>query len=275
LAPKEVKSSRSIDLKTYFFISLGIVIVITGFILSGCLADVSLTQAPSTQVPLPPTSTPQPTPTIIWFPPTPTFTPFPTQVVTPTAEMRTGLGQVLLDDTFSSTVDWNLPASVDGTIAINTGDLSIAIPEARAYLYAIRLKPQLIDFYAEITAGPTLCAGKDEYGLLVRYTSSANYDRISLTCDGQVRLDRVSAGTASALQPWMVSGAFPPGAPGNTRLGVWAVDDELRVFINDIYQFSVRDPVSKSGSIGVYARSTGVNALTVLFSNLVVRQASK
>lgn len=115
----------------------------------------------------------------------------------------------------------------------------------------------------------------DEYGFLIRFTSSSNYDRIALTCDGQVRLDRVSAGTATALQPWMISGAFPPGAPGNTRLGVWAVGDELRVFINDIYQFSVRDSILKNGSVGVYARSTGANALTVLFSDLVIRQASR
>ncbi len=262
-------------MKQYFTILLGSVFAFCGLILSSCLADASLPPVQPTQPPVPPSSTPQPTPTVIWFPPTPTFTPYPTQVVTPTAELRTGLGQVLLTDNFSSTVGWKLPSSADGTAAIDNGDLSIAIPEARTYLYAVRLNPQLTDFYAEINAGPTLCAGMDEYGLLFRFTSSANYDRLSLTCDGQVRLDRVSAGTGSALQPWMVSGAFPPGAPANTRLGVWVLGDELRVFINDIYQFSVRDPILKSGSIGVYARSTGANALTVLFSDLVIRQVNR
>ncbi len=243
--------------------------------MSGCLAEAVLTQTPPTQSPLPPTGTAQPTPTIVWFPPTPTFTPYPTQVVTPTAEMRPGLGQVLLSDTFSSTIGWSLASTAEGTIAIDDGELSIAIPEGRAYLYSVRLKPQPSDFYAEITASPTLCAGLDEYGMLLRYTSSFDYDRISLTCDGQVRMDRVSAGTGSPLQAWMISGAFPPGAPGNTRLGVWAVGDELRVFINDIYQFSVRDPILKSGSLGVYARSTGANSLTVRFSDLVIRQVNR
>ncbi len=250
--------------------------MIAGLMLSGCLAQATFNQPPSSATPAPdPTGTPPPSPTVVWFPPTPTFTPYPTQVVTPTAEMRPGLGQVMLRDTFSSTVGWSLPATADGTAAIDDSALSIAIPEARAYLYAIRLRPQLTNFYVEITAGPTLCQGKDEYGLLVRFASPANFDRIALTCDGQVRLERISASTASALVPWSISGAFPPGAPGNTRLGVWAVGDELRVFINDIYQFSARDPNSGSGSIGVYARSTGANALTVLFSDLVVRQVSK
>jgi hypothetical protein len=189
--------------------------------------------------------------------------------------MRPGLGQILLTETFSSTLGWNLSSGVDGTTAIDGGELSIVIPQGKAYLYTIRQQPQLENFYVEVTASPTLCAGMDEYGLLVRYSSSSNYDRISLTCDGQVRMDRVAAGTAFALQPWMVSGAFPPGAPALTRVGVWAVGDELRVIINDIYQFSVHDTLNKSGSLGLYARSTGSDALSVRFSNLVVRQASR
>jgi hypothetical protein len=189
--------------------------------------------------------------------------------------MHPGLGQVLLNDTFTNTQNWSLPVAAEGTVAMDGGELSIAIPEDRAYLYAVRIRPQLGNFYAEITASPTLCAGMDEYGLLLRFTSSANYDRISLTCDGQVRFDRVSAATASPLQPWMISGAFPPGAPDNTRLSVWAVGDELRVFINDIYQFTVQDTIIKNGLLGVFARSTGTNALTVRFSNLVVRQVNQ
>jgi hypothetical protein len=275
LALKEVKSLRFLEAKLFFLAVLGVILLLSGSVISGCLAAAELTQASSTQAPLVPTHTLNPTPTIVWFPPTPTFTPFPTQVVTPTAEMRTSLGQVLFSDNFSSTLNWSLPSTDEGTVAIDNGELSIAIPEDKAYIYAIRLKPQLDNFYIEITASPSLCAGLDEYGLLLRFTSPSNYDRLSLTCDGQVRFDRISAGTASALQAWMISGAFPPGAPGNTRLGVWAVRDELRVFINDIYQFSVRDPVSTSGSFGVYARSTGANSLTVLFSNLVVRQVNR
>jgi hypothetical protein len=275
LAPKENKSSRFPDVKAFYLIILGMITLGGCLLMSGCLSEAVLTQPAPIPSPLPATATAQPTSTIVWFPPTPTFTPYPTQVVTPTAEMRTGLGQVLLTDTFNSTVGWVLPSTDEGTIAIDGGELSIAIPEARAYLYAVRLKPQPTDFYAEITASPTLCEGVDEYGMLVRYSSSFDYDRISLTCDGQVRLDRVSSGTASPLQAWMISGAFPPGAPGETRLGVWSLGDELRVFINDIYQFSVHDPILKPGSFGVYARSTGANSLTVRFSDLVIRQVNR
>ena len=46
----------------------------------------------------------------------------------------------------------------------------------------------------------------------------------------------------------------------------------MRFFINDEYQFSVRDPLLASGRLGVFARSAGDTAVTVNFSNLVVRE---
>ncbi|MEN4099067.1 MAG: hypothetical protein ROW52_04035, partial [Anaerolineaceae bacterium] len=38
----------------------------------------------------------------------------------------------------------------------------------------------------------------------------------------------------------------------------------------DIEQFTISDPVHSSGTLGLFARSTGDTALTVSFSDLVV-----
>jgi hypothetical protein len=46
----------------------------------------------------------------------------------------------------------------------------------------------------------------------------------------------------------------------------------MRFFINDQYQFTVNDPLLPSGNIGVFARSIGETAVTVNFSDLIVRQ---
>jgi len=53
---------------------------------------------------------------------------------------------------------------------------------------------------------------------------------------------------------------------------VWIAGDEIRVFIDDYFQFSARDPVLTGGSLGLFARAAGDSALTVSFSDLVVRQ---
>lgn len=240
-------------------------------LLGACLPIAQPTSFP-THTPTPLAATLTPTATIVWFPPTATYTPFPTRVVIPTPDMLTGLGDVILTDTFKTASAWTLSSSTNGGVALSKNELTIAISDEKAYIYSVRQQPILANFYAEITASPSLCQGQDEFGLLIRFNSSANTYRFSATCDGQVRMDRLAGGDASSPQPWMVSGAYPPGAPNIIRLGVWAVGDEMRYFVNNLYQFTVHDPVHTSGSLGIFARSTGGHALTVNFSDLVVRE---
>lgn len=151
-------------------------------------------------------------------------------------------------------------------------ELTIAIHEPHAYISSVRDQPLLSNFYAEISANPTLCRGEDEYGVLFRVASSSDFYRFSLSCDGQVRVDRVVGGTAASPQPWTFSGIVPPGAPSISKIGVWANGEEIRFFVNEVYQFSVNDPMLPSGSLGVFARSAGELAVTVNFSELMVRE---
>jgi hypothetical protein len=44
----------------------------------------------------------------------------------------------------------------------------------------------------------------------------------------------------------------------------------MRFFLNDRYQFTVRDPVFRSGGIGVYAMANNTTDSTVSFSDLNV-----
>jgi hypothetical protein len=233
--------------------------------------SVTLTPEPSpTATSTPVTSTV--TPTIVWFPPTPTPSPFPTPIITPTADMRPKLGDILLKDDFSDPKQWQLSQTDSGSVALGKNELTIAIAETDATLYSFREQPTFSDFYLEITTTPSLCRGLDEYGVLFRVTPTLDYYRFSLSCDGQVRLDRIIGDQASSPQPWMLSGAVPPGAPSSSRLGVAAAGSKMDFFINGKYQFSVQDPLLSSGSLGVFARSANKMAVTVNFSDLVVYQ---
>jgi hypothetical protein len=209
-------------------------------------------------------------PTIIWFPPTATPTPFHTPVVTPTVDMRPNLGRIIFEDDFSDAKGWSLSQTQAGSVALGKNELTIAIGETNAYLFSIREEPILTDFYLEITTEPSLCRNLDEYGVLFRVSPSNDYYRFSLSCNGQVRLDRVSQGQASSPQPWMLSGSVPPGAPSSSRLGISANGAEMSFFVNDHFQFSVHDPLLLSGGIGVFARSANKMAVTVNFSNLII-----
>jgi hypothetical protein len=227
-----------------------------------------------------PSSTPEagpttlPTPTIVWFPPTSTPTLFPTSEVTPTPEMRPNLGRTLLVDTFDNASAWKLNSAGDARVALSRNELTLAIAptESKDYVLSLREEPVLGDFYVEITASTSLCRSGDEYGLLLRAASNQDYYRFALSCSSQARVDRILQSQTTSPQPWVLSGAVPPGAPGSARLAVWAVGKEMRFFVNEEYLFAVSDPSLPRGVLGVFARSVGANAVTVNFSNLVIRE---
>ncbi|MFZ0532450.1 MAG: hypothetical protein WAM09_04665 [Anaerolineales bacterium] len=233
----------------------------------------SCSAAPTT-IPLPTDTQSAPTasvtPTIIWFPPTVTPTAFPTSIITPTVDMLPNLGKILFEDDFSDTSAWTVNLSPSGSIAFGKNELTIAIGETNAYLFSIREDPIFTNFYLEITAEPNLCKELDEYGVLFRVSPTIDYYRFSLSCNGQIRLDRINGGKASSPQPWLLSGAVPPGAPSSSRLGISAVGPDMRFFVNGQYQFLIHDPSLTSGGVGVFARSTNNMAVTVNFSNLVI-----
>ena len=197
------------------------------FVLSACWESYAVPALqPQRLIPTPTATlmppTPTVTPTVVWFPPTATPTAFPTPVVTPTADMRPKTGKILLEDDFTDPTAWTLSQSDLGSVALGKNELTIAIGETNAYLYSVREAPIFTDFYLEITAEPNLCRDLDEYGVLIRVSPKMDYYRFSLSCNGQVRLDRVIGGQASSPQPWMMSGSVPPGAPSSSRIGISA-----------------------------------------------------
>jgi len=248
--------------------------LILGTTFSACNSGVqvlpSATHTPTTT----PIETKTPTATIVWFPPTATFTQVPTLGITPIATQHVESGAILFTDQFTEASFWSLIRTTSTSIALGKNVLTLALNQPGGYLFSLRSEPVLRDFYLEITASPNLCRGQDEYGVLMRVSPALEFYRFSLSCDGQTRLDKFHNGKASSPQPWMLSGMVPPGAPSSSRLAVWASGNEMHFFINGELQFTVQDPSLPAGAIGVFARSAGENAVTVSFSDLIVREIS-
>ncbi|MBC8496073.1 MAG: hypothetical protein H8D37_00290, partial [Chloroflexi bacterium] len=219
---------------------------ILAFLISGCFPTSTLTPFVSAT----PTATETPTPTMVWFPATETPTSAPTVIPSPTPELRPGVGTVLFSDNFELPTDWTLIETETGSISVANNEITAALSRDKGFIYSVREGALFTNFYAEITASPNLCSGLDEYGMLVRYQSPGNFYRYSLSCNGQVRLDRVVGGTASSPQPWMGTTSVPSAAPSSSRLGVWAVGKEMRFFVNDQHQFTITDTALPSGAMG-------------------------
>ena len=243
---------------------------ILAFVLAACQ---SLgTNATEPAPPVADTAFPTETPTILWFPPTDTPTAAPTLAPTATLNELPGLTDVIFSDDFSDPSHWQTSSSAQGAAIIEGSRLTLVVRAPGISIMTLRDEPLLRNFYAEVTARTSLCNGQDDYGILFRTASGMDYYRYALACDGTARVDRVRAGTSSPLQPAVPSGDAPPGSPGEVRMGVWAVDNEFRFFLNGRYQFTVTDPLFGKGTLGFFARSGGEKAVSVSFSDLVVSE---
>lgn len=226
----------------------------------------------ATDTPKPATETPLPSPTIVWFPPSATPTPQFLSTKAPTPEMRPGLGTDIITDDFSDPLDWDVITSNEASAVMQDNRLSLAV-QSQVYMTSLRHDTLINDYYAEITAQPSLCRGEDSYGVLIR-ANGGSYYRFALACDGTVRAERVTNSVRLALQKPIPSGDVPPGAPGKVRIGVWTVGNEMRLFLNGRFQFSINDPSFPIGTIGVFVRSAGETAAVVSFSDLVIQEVN-
>jgi hypothetical protein len=216
-----------------------------------------------------------PTATIIWFPPTDTPTALPVQPATPTADYRPGVGDLLFSDSFDDPAFWNTASSADASAMLTNSRLVLSITKPGPLSIAsLRNQPSAGDFYADATANISLCSGNDQYGMLYRAGGNGNYYRFVLNCNGQERLERVRGGVTYPLLGWLSSNDAAIGAPAQIKLGVWAVGREMRLFLNDIYQFSMDDPVFSAGTFGFFAYANGKSPVTISFSDLSVYSVS-
>jgi hypothetical protein len=182
------------------------------------------------------------------------------------------LGEVIFRDAFQDPDGWTVPQTEQGKINIGNGEANIIINAPGSFLVGTREKPDLTDFYAEITVSPILCTDQDEYGFLFRVSGRERYYRLAMSCDGEVRLDRINPGSGQILYPWTRSASVPVGAPSVSTIAILAQRDQLHLFVNGNLQTSVSDQQLKVGSFGIFAKSAGDSAVTISFSDLVVRE---
>jgi hypothetical protein len=229
-----------------------------------------------------PTATPKPvaetateTATIVWFPSTDTPTLFPTQPVTPTLDYHPGLGSLIFSDSFDQPSLWDTStaAAASASVVRNRLVLTVNGPGPLSIL-SLRNQPVLGDFYAQAQVDVSLCSGQDQYGMIFRAAPGGNYYRFSVNCSGQVRPERSRNDSRLPLQDWRTTGDAPVGAPAEITIGVWAVGNELRFFLNDHYQFTLHDPVFSRGTLGFFAYASGNSPVTVSFSELAVYAVS-
>ncbi len=214
------------------------------------------------------------TATIDWFPATATATLPPTPLPATAAPLATPppIGELIFKDDFSNQTLWVSGEFAAGTIAYGQNELNLAISQAHGILTSQRPDPVLTNFYLQISVTPSLCLNSDYFGVMFRMASPYDFYRFSQTCTGQIRLERLKQGSGVVLHDWSLSAQALPAPGGTYRLGIWANGSDLRFYIDDVLQFSVKDSSLESGGLAVFARSMGDNPVTVTFADLDVYQ---
>lgn len=211
------------------------------------------------------------TSTIVWFPSTNTPSPFPTQTILATPEPRPGLGDLLFTDSFDQPELWSTSVGSQANATVSRNRLILSISgSGPVSIASLRSQPVLGDFYAEATIKLILFGSKDQFGMLFRVAPGENYYRFVVRCDGQARLERILSGSNSPLLDWQPSSDAPRAAPAEIKLGVWTAGSEMRFFLNDRYQFTVRDPVLHAGTLGFFIYSSKASSIIASFSDLAV-----
>lgn len=248
-------------MKRWGGVFLVMIIAILGI---GCTPPTTSVAETPTPLPPPATSTPSP----VWFPPTATPTLLPTRVITPSPTPALGLGNEVLRDDFDSPGGWQTYRSTTGSAAYEQSQLTLAVIASKGYLTSLRSAPEIENVYLEIALQPNLCQGQDAFGLLLRALNEQNAYRWVITCQGQMRLERLQGGRSLPLSEWITLGEIQVNPLVETRLGAWMYQDRLRLFVNGFEEISLRDPIFTRGRIGVFARAAGDSALSVSFRRL-------
>ena len=222
--------------------------------------------------PGPTTSTPTPHPLASQTRPTHTV-PAPTSTAIP--EHRVGLGAPDHRDTFDSDTGWETGASARGAVSRLGDRLVVSVQGPSSTLASLSPTDPLADFFVEIEIHSEICEAGDEFGLMVRTGGSGipgqdSHYRFLITCDGAIRASRFLSGAEAPILPITPSADVFPGAPAVNRIGVLAIGDEFRFFVNDMQVFQLQDGEIPTGRIGVIVRARHGAQTTVSFDEFMV-----
>jgi len=211
---------------------------------------------------------------IVWFPATETAVPVLGATAEPTPERRPGIGELVVRDDMTSSVHWNAAADGQAAATISDRGLTVSAQPGGPGVVSLHRSAVFDDMYIEVVARTNLCRDRDSYGLVLRAPNDVAHYSFVAVCNGTAAALRVSLGGPRVLQPPIASADVPLGAPGEVRLGVWALGSEFRFFLNDRYQFTVSDSNYAAGGVGVFVQAGGQTPAVVTFSDLAIYRLS-
>ena len=193
----------------------------------------------------------------------------------PTTEFRTGqaeelkqLGSPTWYDSFWNDTNWYMVNDEHTVWQIRNGALYMtARKKVDIDRWGLSKLPPLTDFYFEIEASSgAKCGGFDSYGVIVRAQDFDSGYVFGITCNGSYRLYQWDHGFFKNIQPYKPSPHINMGTYQTNRLGVMAIGDKLRLYVNGYFLDEYKADWFKWGQFGLMIGPNQTENLTIKVS---------
>jgi hypothetical protein len=217
--------------------------------------------------------TPQPSATATA---TTTLTPGPTTAVPATAlptlgsnDPRSALGDPDWSDTFRTGENWYLYEDDYARFTVENHQLSMVALRTGPRNSWMLSYPTPDNYYIEMTATTSPCAGKDRYGFILRTDVTSGY-WFMFSCDGMYTVVAWDGANEEAVKlvDWTPSGYIQPGGEKTNRLGVSVKGAEFKLYANGNLLDEVKDDTYEEGSFGVIIGAQKTQGFTVQVSEV-------
>ncbi|MEJ2513327.1 MAG: hypothetical protein P8Y72_17235 [Anaerolineales bacterium] len=129
--------------------------------------------------------------------------------------------------------------------------------------------PVLSNFYLEVLAKtPSVCGGKDRFGLVFRSPDPSKGYRFEISCDGQYSAWVFNGTSSQMIVAWASSDDLLAGPNQINRIGVWAQGKVLSFNINGKTVAGLEHNDYRSGTFGLTVTSEQTQNFTVVFDEL-------
>ncbi len=126
--------------------------------------------------------------------------------------------------------------------------------------------PFLDNFYLEAKMQTPDCEGMDHFGLMFRVPANANANKgylFGITCDGKYSLRRWDGETMHTPIQWTAHTAINTGENAVNKLGIWAEDASIALYINGEKVNDLQDNAYLEGSFGIFVGKDNTDDLTI------------
>lgn len=203
-------------------------------------------------------------------PETATSTAAPTPTLDPN-DPKAGLGEPAFFDTFDDASNWPLYSDKHVSFEVKNSKLVMTAFNPDRYNGWMLTWPVISDYYLEMTTKTKQCAGKDQYGAMVRAVKTdqgyIGY-LYGISCDGHYSLRRWNGEKYVQLVDWTPSEHIKSGSSQTNRIGLMVNGNQFSMYANGKLIGEIQDDTHREGRFGVLIGSVNTPDVQVLVNEI-------